>query len=70
MTSCHILSIIMSVCLLDGDCEDGVTSAAVLVHVMAADSSVGLPLGHQLVHLQASKKEDQTKDKTGRVIYW
>ena len=41
-----------AVCLLDSDGEDGVTPATVLVHVMASHSSIGLPLSHQLVHLQ------------------
>ena len=35
------------------------TSAAVLVHVVAADSSVGLPLSHQLVHLQMRRTGDK-----------
>ena len=42
------------------------TPAAVLVHVVAADSSVGLPLSHELVHLQSrrtgNKRDSMSKD--------
>jgi hypothetical protein len=57
----HYIHLIMknefAVRLLDSDGEDRVTPATVLVHVMAAHSPVGLPLSHQLVHLQEREKE-------------
>ena len=51
------MSLLCAVCLLDSDGEDRVTPATVLVHVMAAHSPVGLPLSHQLVHLQEREEE-------------
>jgi hypothetical protein len=51
------------VCLLDSDGEDGVTPATVLVHVMAAHCPVGLPLSHQLVHLEEREEKREKREK-------